>query len=75
MNEVSSGGQCFYVHNNINELKIIERRLLRLIPEIVVKQFHSQLKPKVNKGVFTDFINNKIQVLLATTIVASQITR
>lgn len=71
--EVSRGGQVFFVHNRLQNIKEIAGLLQRLCPGIRVAIGHGQMDGKELEKIMFDFINHEYDVLLATTIIESGI--
>ncbi len=71
--EVSRGGQVFFVHNRLSNIKEVSGMLQRLCPGIRVAIGHGQMDGKQLEKIMMDFINHEYDVLLATTIIESGI--
>lgn len=71
--EVSRGGQVFFVHNRLQNIKEVAGMIQRLCPGIRVGIGHGQMDGKELEKVMLGFINHEFDVLLATTIVESGI--
>ncbi len=71
--EVSRGGQVFFVHNRLQNIKEIAGMLQRLCPGIRVAIGHGQMDGKKLEKIMMDFIDHEYDVLLATTIIESGI--
>jgi transcription-repair coupling factor (superfamily II helicase) len=69
--EVYRGGQVFFVHNRIKDIKDIEVMLKRMLPDIEIIVAHGQLDGKDLEQKMLDFIEGKADVLLSTNIVES----
>ena len=70
-NEVSRGGQVFFIHNNILTIERLCLSLKSLCPEISLSFIHSKLNRPLIKNRMDAFINNKINILVSTSIVES----
>ncbi|MFC1663854.1 DEAD/DEAH box helicase, partial [Patescibacteria group bacterium] len=68
-NEISRGGQVYYLHNRVKTIKATEKFLKTLIPKIKFGIAHGKLKEKKLIKVMNDFQEKKIDVLIATTII------
>lgn len=73
MREVQRNGQVFFVHNRVEGLDRIARKLSALSPEIVIEQAHGQMSAHQLENVMVRFIQKKIDVLVSTVIVQSGI--
>lgn len=71
--EVSRGGQVFFVHNKIQNIKEVAGMIQRLCPSVKVGIGHGQMEGKALESVMNDFIEGAYDVLLATTIIESGI--
>lgn len=69
--EMNRGGQVYFVHNRVNDIEIVARKLGELVPEARVEIGHGQMKEADLERVMVGFINHEFDVLLATTIVES----
>jgi transcription-repair coupling factor (superfamily II helicase) len=71
--EVSRGGQVYFVHNRLENIKEVSGMIQRLCPGVRVAIGHGQMEgPKLEK-IMMDFIEHEYDVLLATTIIESGI--
>ncbi len=71
--EVSRGGQVFFVHNRLANIKEVAGMLQRLCPGIRVAIGHGQMEGAELEKIMMGFINHEFDVLLATTIIESGI--
>jgi transcription-repair coupling factor (superfamily II helicase) len=71
--EVGRGGQVFFVHNRLANIKEVAGMLQRLCPGIRVEIGHGQMDGKALEKIMMGFINHEFDVLLATTIIESGI--
>jgi transcription-repair coupling factor (superfamily II helicase) len=71
--EISRGGQVFFVHNRLSNIKEVAGMLQRLCPGIRIAIGHGQMDGKALEKIMFDFINHEYDVLLATTIIESGI--
>ena len=71
--EVSRGGQVYFVHNRLQNIKEVAGMIQRLCPGIRVAIGHGQMDGKTLEKIMFDFINHEYDVLLATTIIESGI--
>lgn len=71
--EVQRGGQVFFVHNRIQNLKEIAGMIQRLCPDVRVGIGHGQLSGDDMEEVMTTFIEGGFDVLVSTAIVESGI--
>jgi transcription-repair coupling factor (superfamily II helicase) len=71
--EVSRGGQVYFVHNRLQNIKEISGMIQRLCPGVRVGIGHGQMDGKQLETIMMDFIQGEYDVLLATTIIESGI--
>ncbi len=71
MRELSRGGQIFFVHNRVEDIRVIERMLNQIVPEASIRVGHGQMPEGELEKVMVDFVEGKFDLLLATTIVES----
>ena len=69
--ELHRGGQVFFVHNRVESIHAIERRLFALVPEATVAVAHGQMEPGALEAVLVGFVQRKQHILLCTTIIES----
>lgn len=71
--EVSRGGQVYFVHNRLANIKEMAGMISRLCPGVRVAIGHGQMEGKQLEKIMMDFIQGDYDVLLATTIIESGI--
>lgn len=71
--EISRKGQSFYVHNRVNGIEAVARKVQALVPEARVAVGHGQMPARSLEDVMKRFIKGDIDVLVCTTIVESGI--
>jgi len=71
LRETERGGQVFFVHNRVNSIETIRKKLEKIIPEIRIAVGHGQLSTKILERRMTDFLNHKYDLLLSTSIIES----
>ena len=71
--EVARGGQVFFVHNRIEDIRRIEEMVRRLAPGVRTAVGHGQMDPKQLEKTVMDFIFGEFDVLIATTIIENGI--
>lgn len=72
-NEISRGGQVFYVHNKIDELVFRLHDFTKEIPFVKWGVIHGRMTSHQIEKVLVEFYERKIDCLLATTIIESGI--
>jgi transcription-repair coupling factor (superfamily II helicase) len=71
MYEMKRGGQVFFVHNKVQNIKEIADKIQRLVPDARIGIGHGQMEGVDLERVMLNFINEKYDVLVATTIIES----
>jgi transcription-repair coupling factor (superfamily II helicase) len=71
--EISRGGQVFFIHNRVANINEMASMISDLVPEARVQFAHGQMKgPQLEKIIY-DFYNHKFDVLVSTNIVENGI--
>lgn len=71
--EMSRGGQVFFVHNRVDNIKDMQLILSRLVPEAKIVVGHGQMDEKNLEEVILNFISGEGDILLCTTIIETGI--
>lgn len=71
--EVNRGGQVFFVHNKVKDIQEVKAMIESLCPHVKVVVAHGQMDGKDLEQVFLDFVDEKYDVLLATSLIESGI--
>ena len=71
--ELIRGGQVFYLHNRVKTIDSAAEKVRKLAPEAKVAVAHGQMTPSQLEDIMSDFVNGKIDILVATTIIESGI--
>ncbi|MGC1631198.1 MAG: transcription-repair coupling factor, partial [Gelidibacter sp.] len=69
--EIQRGGQVFFIHNRIENIKEVAGLIQRLVPDAKIGIGHGQLDGKKLEELMLGFMNNDFDVLVSTTIVES----
>ena len=67
--ELSRNGQVFYVHNRVNDIAEVARKVAEMCPDASVSYAHGQMDERSLENIMYDFINGDIDVLVSTTII------
>ena len=67
--ELRRGGQVFFVHNRIQNIRDVEGIISRLVPDAKVAICHGQMDGDLLEKTMIAFIEGDFDVLLATTII------
>ena len=71
LRELNRGGQIFFVHNRVEDIEILARRLRQIVPEARLAVAHGQMPEDELEQVMLDFVDRRFDMLLATTIIES----
>ncbi|KPM32266.1 Transcription-repair coupling factor [Croceitalea dokdonensis DOKDO 023] len=69
--EIQRGGQVFFIHNRIENIKEVAGMIQRLVPDAKVGIGHGQMDGKKLESLMLSFMNGEFDVLVSTTIVES----
>ena len=67
--EIRRGGRVYYVHNRVQGLEILARKIRQLVPGIAVRIAHGQMPEEMLEDAMIGFYEGKFDVLLSTTII------
>ncbi len=69
--EIQRGGQIFFIHNRIENIKEVAGMIQRLVPDAKIGIGHGQMEGKKLEQLMLAFINGEFDVLVSTTIIES----
>ncbi|MEO2144176.1 MAG: TRCF domain-containing protein, partial [Flavobacteriaceae bacterium] len=69
--EIQRGGQVFFVHNRIENIKEVSAMISKLAPNAEVGIVHGKIEGKKLEKTMLDFIDGKFDILVSTTIIES----
>ncbi len=64
-------GQAFFIHNRIESLEKIARRLRLLLPDLRIATAHGRMAEKELARIYLDFLDERYDLLVSTAIVES----
>lgn len=73
MNEVSRGGQVFYVYNRVDSIDEKYLELKRLLPDINIAYAHGRMTQRELERIMSDVVDRKYDLLITTTIIETGI--
>ena len=73
LDEVSRGGQVFFIHNKVKTIPSVVSYLKKLVPSVSIDFLHGQEKSSLIEKKMSLFTNKKTQVLVASSIVENGI--
>ncbi|PWN07485.1 transcription-repair coupling factor [Rhodohalobacter mucosus] len=71
--EISRGGQVFFIHNRVKNIEQIADMVRELVPDVRVRFAHGQMTPSRLEKIISDFYRHKFDVLVSTNIVENGI--
>lgn len=71
--EVQRGGQVFFIHNRVSNIKEVAGMIQRLCPDVRIGIGHGQMEGPKLEEVISDFMDGTTDVLVSTTIIESGI--
>jgi transcription-repair coupling factor (superfamily II helicase) len=69
--EIQRGGQIFFIHNRIENIKEVAGMIQRLVPDAKVGIGHGQMEGRKLETLMLAFMDGEFDVLVSTTIVES----
>lgn len=71
LRELNRNGQIYFVHNRVQDIELVARKLREIVPEGSLEIGHGQMAEGELEQVMLGFVDHKFDILLATTIVES----
>jgi transcription-repair coupling factor (superfamily II helicase) len=71
LRELDRGGQVYFVHNRVQSIHLVARRLERLVPEATLAIGHGQMPEAELEQVMLDFAAGRTDILVCTSIIES----
>ena len=68
-NEILRNGQIFYLHNRVKTIYEKESELKKIFPNLKIRVAHGQMKENELSSTMHNFVLNKFDILLCTTII------
>ncbi len=73
LREILRGGQVYYLYNNVDNIENTAQKISQLVPEARVTVGHGQMRERILERVMNDFIHQRFNVLVCTTIIETGI--
>jgi transcription-repair coupling factor (superfamily II helicase) len=73
LRELKRGGQCYFLHNEVDTIENRRARLEELLPEARIAIAHGQMPERELERVMRDFVAQRYNVLLCSTIIETGI--
>ena len=71
--EIHRGGQIYFVHNRVASIHKVYAKLHEMMPQVRFGVAHGQMAPHELERVMQDFLEHKMDCLIATSIIESGI--
>lgn len=71
--EMTRGGQVFFIHNRIQSIEELGDLIRSLVPDVRIRVAHGQMPANQLETIIQDFYHHKFDVLLSTNIVENGI--
>ena len=73
LREIKRGGQVYFLHNEVDTIQNRKHALQELIPEARISVAHGQMHERELESVMRDFVTQRTNILLCTTIIETGI--
>jgi len=73
LRELKRGGQIFFLHNEVDTIRTMYEKLVKLLPEARIEIAHGQMPERELEHVMRDFTHQRFNLLLCTTIIETGI--
>lgn len=67
--ELARGGQCYYLHNNIDTIDHVAVQIKKALPQAAIGVAHGRMSEEQLSAVWEKLINGEIDILVCTTII------
>ena len=73
LRELKRGGQCYFLHNEVETIENRRQKLEEILPEARIAVAHGQMPERELERVMRDFVAQRYNVLLCSTIIETGI--
>ncbi|QIL43576.1 transcription-repair coupling factor [Acidovorax sp. HDW3] len=73
LRELKRGGQCYFLHNEVETIENRKQKLEEILPEARIAIAHGQMPERELERVMRDFVAQRFNVLLCSTIIETGI--
>ena len=73
LRELKRGGQCYFLHNEVETIENRKQKLEEILPEARIAVAHGQMPERELERVMRDFVAQRTNVLLCSTIIETGI--
>jgi len=71
LREIEREGQVYFIHNRVKSIETVAAKLRHVVPEARIGVVHGQMNDHEVEQCMLDFVDHRLDVLVATTIVES----
>lgn len=71
--EINRGGQVYFLHNEVESIDAMAKRVAALVPDARIDIAHGQMRERDLERVMRDFYHQRFHILVCTTIIESGI--
>ena len=71
LRELKRGGQVYFVHNRVEDIENIARKVAELVPEGKIEVAHGQMRERDLERIMADFYRRRFHILICTSIIES----
>lgn len=71
LRELDRGGQVYFVHNRVQTIQKVAKRIQDLVPDARILVGHGQMPERALEKTMTAFVEQEADILIATTIIES----
>ncbi|MBA2123794.1 transcription-repair coupling factor [bacterium Unc6] len=71
LKEIKRGGQVFFVHNRVETIEGVAKKISSIVPGVKIASAHGQMPGRVLEDVMKQFLQKNISVLVCTCIIES----
>jgi len=73
LRELKRGGQCYFLHNEVETIENRRQKLEEILPEARIAVAHGQMPERELERVMRDFVAQRFNILLCSTIIETGI--
>ncbi|MGI8905978.1 MAG: transcription-repair coupling factor [Candidatus Sumerlaeaceae bacterium] len=73
LRELNRGGQVYFVHNRVQNINAIAEKIREIVPTARIVVAHGQMNEHDLEQIILDFVDQKYDILVSTTIIESGI--
>ena len=67
--EINRGGQCYYLHNRVEDIELCARKVQKMVPEARIGIAHGKMNEADLSTVWQQLMDGEIDIIVCTTII------